>query len=509
MSATVEAMVRVSPTAVIVVVEATLILLAAILVQPFLRRFPAARHALLLLALITVGVSPVVVLVARHAGLPAMIPDRDLPIQILIHQPETVAATQGVETAVPAPFPLSALLLCVWMAGAIFGIVRLILGWQRTRGIRRAAQPVSGNGIARTLDRVATVFDRLAPPVLASESVGVPMAGGCNHPTVLLPASLLPRLGDPELLQVLVHECAHVFRRDTLVKVYQQILSAVLWFHPLVHIANRLLDNAREDVCDNYVLRVAAPDEYSRTLLAIAESFVALPGGLLAPTLIRSAGNLEDRVARLLHPRRCVMTRVKSSTAAIIAATFIGCVLALSSMAASPAGENTANHPSLPYVVTPGPGATSHAADSQGDSIAIESVRGTANKLSVGNTYEVSGTYRLVSHDKALLAIWVTGGSIYGSPKPIMVRDEKGQQYRLAPVNPNDRHRPLPDQHQVVSKGEGHFTLRFHLWGPGGPHVSFYPYRAGEANGSSFASVYFLTEAPPGRVIDRVHGLRK
>jgi beta-lactamase regulating signal transducer with metallopeptidase domain len=413
------------------------------------------------------------------------------------------SVSRGARTA--APFPLGALLLGLWMAGALVGIVRLIYGRQKTQGIRRAAQRLSGEGIERALDRAVTVFDRPAPPVLTSENVEVPMAGGCYHPTVLLPASLLGHLGDSELLLVLVHECAHVFRRDTLVKVYQEILSAVVWFHPLIHFANRLLDSAREDFCDNYVLRVAAPDEYSRTLLAVAESFTAGPRGLLAPTLVRSAGSLEKRVSRLLHLRRCVMTHLKSPIAAIVAATFIGGVLALSSLAASPAGENAANHPSLPYVVKPGPEATSHPVDAQGDSITVDSVRGSANKLSPGNTYEVSGTYKLVSHDKALLAIRVTGGRIYGSLKPMIVRDEKGQQYRLVPLNPNDSHRTLPDQNEAVSKGEGHFTLRFHLSGAGGPHVSFYP-RGGD---NSFGSVYFLYQTPPGPVIDRVHSFRK
>ena len=29
-------------------------------------------------------------------------------------------------------------------------------------------------------------------------------------------------------------------------------LAAAFWFHPLIHLANRLLDRAREEICDNY-----------------------------------------------------------------------------------------------------------------------------------------------------------------------------------------------------------------------------------------------------------------
>ncbi len=46
---------------------------------------------------------------------------------------------------------------------------------------------------------------------------------------------------------------------------------------------------------------------------------------------------------------------------------------------------------------------------------------------------------------------------------------------------------PIPGQTETVSKGSGHFTLRFHMWGVGEPQISFYPIKGGE----SFLSTYF------------------
>jgi beta-lactamase regulating signal transducer with metallopeptidase domain len=472
-----------APKAVIILAEATLVLLAAILTHPLMSRF-AARHALLLLALVTVGLCPAIVIAARHIGLAAPFSVRDLPIQLGLDRPEAATpVAHGIETASQRSFPWAALLLVVWMIGALAGMVRLNRGWHKILRIRKAARAVSGERIEGALHRVATVFNRPAPTVLASEQVGVPLAVGCYHPVVLLPVSLLLRLGDAELLQVLVHECAHVFRQDTLINLYQRFLAAVLWFHPLVHIANRLLDGAREDLCDNYVLRVAAPAEYSRTLLAVAEFFTSPPDGLLAPTLVRPAGNLEARVARLLHPRRCVITNPKSIIVGGIAATFIGAVLVLSAMTVPPAGQDyLRNNSSLSQVVKLA--GTPQAIDNQGDIITVESVRGTADTLKPGNTYEVSGTYKLVTHDKALLAIEVT---ISNRNSPIIVRDQSGRRYVLTPLGNRNHHPRLPDQHEIVSKGEGSFTLRFHLWGAGHPHVSFYP----NGGGDSFVSAYF------------------
>jgi galactose mutarotase-like enzyme len=72
---------------------------------------------------------------------------------------------------------------------------------------------------------------------------------------VVLPQALAATLTAPELRDVLIHECAHVLRRDTLVGVLPRLAAALYWPHPLVHHMNSQLARAREEVCDNFVLR--------------------------------------------------------------------------------------------------------------------------------------------------------------------------------------------------------------------------------------------------------------
>lgn len=130
----------------------------------------------------------------------------------------------------------------------------------------------------------------------------------------------------------------------------------------------------------------------------------------------------------------------------------------------------------------------------------VKTVRGTSDTLSTGSTYKIRGTYKLVSRDKAVLAINVT--RLIGN-RSIIVRDQSDQRYATTPLsNPNNQHRQLPDQHEIVRKREGSFTLRFHLWGPGDPHVSFYPCGGGE----SFLSTYFLSSRPGDQMGDRHNG---
>jgi hypothetical protein len=95
--------------------------------------------------------------------------------------------------------------------------------------------------------------------------------------------------------------------------------------------------------------------------------------------------------------------------------------------------------------------------EQSGDVIKILEVRGPSDTITVGNTYEVRGTYKLVSQDKALLMVNIT----------------------VDGYKPHESHPDLPKQRMIVEKGEGSFTLQFHMWTEGQPHVSFYPAKGG------------------------------
>lgn len=109
-----------------------------------------------------------------------------------------------------------------------------------------------------------------APKLVSSPEVGTPLVFGFIRPVIILPATW-PAWGKEKLQAVLLHELAHIARRDGWILATAALNEALFWFHPLARRLNRHLRALAETACDDHVILVTRdPEGYAETLLEIA-----------------------------------------------------------------------------------------------------------------------------------------------------------------------------------------------------------------------------------------------
>ena len=138
--------------------------------------------------------------------------------------------------------------------------------------------------------------------------LSVPAVFGVRRSTICLPVGTIRKLSAEELDLVLMHEVAHVKRRDGLVLTLVRFMRALHWFNPLAWLVVARIRNYMEQAADEIVLRRSPPNRhaaYGRMLIDYASQQTG--SGQLATVglLFTSQGrSLAKRITLLDRHRR-------------------------------------------------------------------------------------------------------------------------------------------------------------------------------------------------------------
>jgi beta-lactamase regulating signal transducer with metallopeptidase domain len=139
-----------------------------------------------------------------------------------------------------------------------------------------------------------------APRVRVTTQSVPPCCVGTLRPTLVLPKWLCEP--GPRLQAVLLHELAHLERRDQFTVWIERAVACLFFFWPPVHWVARKLQEAREVACDQRAIECGAfrASEYATYLLEVVAKSRGRAGHE-ALAIGRTAARLERRIHHLLE----------------------------------------------------------------------------------------------------------------------------------------------------------------------------------------------------------------
>ncbi|HUY92415.1 MAG TPA: M56 family metallopeptidase [Pirellulales bacterium] len=215
----------------------------------------------------------------------------------------------------------------LWIGSTVWGAGILWFAWRRARSLSdlsylyRSLEAWPTRLALRDEDEICREFGfQRLPPVMLSDLAPMPLVLGIRKLVAVLPRSLAESATAEKLRTIIIHETAHIARRDPWILVAQLAAQTIFWWHPGVSWLNRHINRSREELCDNFVLRRSDAAGYAEMLLELVER---RPTPLLLG-LFSTRWSLEQRIVGLLHPRRKTATRTRPGSAAAFVLLLLG-----------------------------------------------------------------------------------------------------------------------------------------------------------------------------------------
>jgi beta-lactamase regulating signal transducer with metallopeptidase domain len=264
-------------------------LAAAALVRILDRSRAQCRYVVCWAALVVVLVLP---LIAPSAG--AVLPPASS---------SGVATESAAIVSVPSVWWTSdVVLLALWSAWAALYGIRLTTAIRALRRAQAGSRP-----FPEALAPRLRCWSRLCGQgrqarLVISDRVRAAAVLGCGSPSIAVAPALLEHLDADELDRIVIHEWAHVQRRDDIANAVQLLARLIAGWHPAVWWIDRRLHMERELACDEMTVDLTgSPKSYAASLVKLADMPAAI-SDLPVPAALSTSG-LRTRIARLVSGR--------------------------------------------------------------------------------------------------------------------------------------------------------------------------------------------------------------
>jgi beta-lactamase regulating signal transducer with metallopeptidase domain len=274
------------------VVTVALGFLCALLLR---RRSAATRHLIWRITLSAIAMLPLAMALTPKGGAPAVMEPIQAPVRAAILRldaPRQVQAYSFRKTLAPIAevdakgVNGEQIVVLVYAVGFAALLAFWVAGYMKIRRIAKTS--------ARTTDIMSPhrVF------VASDPELRVPITFGLLSPVILLPRESA-EWPDQRVRAAILHESAHIARRDWAWQTASHLMRSLQWFNPAVWLMNGALQSTSEAATDDEVLMQFAmgPSSYANELLNVAE---AARGNLRAATAMARPGGVATRLRRIV-----------------------------------------------------------------------------------------------------------------------------------------------------------------------------------------------------------------
>lgn len=223
-------------------------------------------------------------------------------------EPDVVSHSKPVFRFLPLQLPAGqwiTLVCLIWLAVALLLMARLGRGLLGLTALKQMARPFPEPESAYWNARLHSAGINRPCRFGFSGQIRIPLLAGLRDPWILIPAELKDQLNSRQLEAVILHEAAHLSRRDDWAQAGRRLLSALFWPHPAIHWINRHIEDEQEFCCDDWVVTVTGRRRsYAACLSHLAELVSESPSRLPAPGAYQSRPAIFRRIHMIIQPAK-------------------------------------------------------------------------------------------------------------------------------------------------------------------------------------------------------------
>ena len=188
----------------------------------------------------------------------------------------------------------------LWLMVFMIKSANIAVGIFHLKSIKRNSSTIISEQWIEHFDRLALRLGISGKVLLAqSGQITSPIVLGIFKPIVLIPLGFLTELPVDQVEAILLHELAHIKRRDYLVNLLQSVAENIFFFNPAIFWLSKLIREERECCCDD--LAISALDNKSsfvRALVSYQEYRIASQDEIVAFT--GKTNHLFYRIKRII-----------------------------------------------------------------------------------------------------------------------------------------------------------------------------------------------------------------